>query len=149
MSVLMDRSPHKRGKTVPIRKRRHGEGSSSSLVSFLIFNIFITFSFKGSNSSNLEGTFISLPRRDSEWAGLDFINRNFREDENEDVVKVTDLQTNEKPPLFLLFPDLGEKEKERLARVNSTTQITQILVGQKADFSLLKPSKKLNPEQVS
>ncbi|XP_044268433.1 uncharacterized protein LOC123013749 isoform X2 [Tribolium madens] len=111
----MKNDPHNHEKTFPIR-RRHGEGSSSSLA-------------------------------DSRWESLNFLNGNFREEEQEDVVKITDLQTEEKPPLFLLFPDLGNKDKERLARETSTTQITQILVGKRADFSLLKPSKKLDPEQ--
>ncbi|KYB27234.1 hypothetical protein TcasGA2_TC033155 [Tribolium castaneum] len=126
----MKNAPHKHPKTVPIR-RRHGEGSSSSVA-----------------SSDIEGTFIPLTESDSKWEGLNFLNRNFKEEEEqEDVVKIVDLQTEEKPPLFLLFPDLGNKDKERLSRETSTTQITQILVGKRADFSLLKPSKKINPEQ--
>jgi hypothetical protein len=101
-----------------------------------------------SNCSDVEGTFIPLAACDSAWEGLDFMNSKFKDDEDEDVIKIVDLQTEEKPPLFLLFPDLGRKDKERLASTTSTTQVTQILMGKRADFSLLKPSKKLNPEQV-
>lgn len=69
-------------------------------------------------------------------------------DEQQDMeIKVVDFEGEEKDPLYLLFPDL-ESEKEMMPSDISTTQLTQMLVGKKADFSLLKPSRKLNPLQV-
>ncbi|KAJ3653300.1 hypothetical protein Zmor_012559 [Zophobas morio] len=123
----MDNPHTQRHKTVPIR-RRCGQSSNST-------------------SADIEGTFIPLSSSDSAWNGINFVNTKFTDDEDEDVIRIVDLQCDEKPPLLLLFPDLEKKDVELLASTTSTTQVAQILVGKKADFSLLKPSKKLNPEQ--
>lgn len=139
----MDNRKHP--KTVPIRKRQ-GETSrsvSNSSKQFKSFDFFFQ-----NTTPEVEGTFI--PVTDLVWSSFDFINQKFTEDETdeEDEVRVIDLQREDKPPLFLLFPDLCTTDKERLKASTSTTQVTRILKGQKADFRLLKPSKKLNPEQV-
>lgn len=72
-------------------------------------------------------------------------------DENEDEIQVIDLESAvpEKSPLFLLFPDLEQEfsdERDLLSRIQSTTEMTRLLQGKRANFQLLKPCQKLKIE---
>lgn len=100
----------------------------------------------GYSSSN--ESFIPLAARDSKWVDLAFYNPNFgnqQEDEDldEEELQSVDVDGNGKPPLLILFPGLSEKESVNLGQTGSTSDITKLLVGQKADFSRMRSSRRL------
>ncbi|GJQ85622.1 hypothetical protein Trydic_g20172 [Trypoxylus dichotomus] len=102
--------------------------------------------------SSSDEAFIPLASRDSKWVDLAFYNPNFEnqqeeDDSEEEELQIVNVDGNAKPPLLILFPGLSEKENASVAsnigQVGSTSDITKLLVGQKADFSRMRSSRKL------
>ncbi|XP_017777918.1 PREDICTED: uncharacterized protein LOC108563684 [Nicrophorus vespilloides] len=103
--------------------------------------------------SSAEG-FIPLAARDSQWVGIEFYNPNFRspldEDDDAEEYELQNLAAEGMDAIFHLFPGLNKHDsllKEHDS--SSTTAITKLLVGQKADFRNMKSSRKLLPTDVS
>lgn len=102
----------------------------------------------GPSSSNQEH-FIPLAAKDSEWVGLSFYNPYFQSAQDYEVLEETELQnvgtnnSHENMPIYLMFPRLKEA---KILPAESTTNVTRFLVGQKADFSHIKSTKKISLE---
>nr|XP_022912973.1 uncharacterized protein LOC111423827 isoform X1 [Onthophagus taurus] len=103
-------------------------------------------------SSQSEEGFIPLAARDSKWVDLAFYNPNFKS-QQEDECDEEELQIIDEDgliqPIFLLFPGLADESKDssNLLTNVSTSDVTKMLVGQKADFSHMRSSRKLLPPE--
>lgn len=104
-------------------------------------------------SSDEDNDFVPLAAKDSTWVDLDFYNPNFStnfEDEeyDEDMQSLDgEVDSSNQQPFFILFPDMSSNASE-LSAMESTTDITKMLVGKKANFSHIRSSKKMLSKDV-
>ena len=100
-------------------------------------------------SSDEDNDFVPLAAKDSNWVDLNFYNpnfcANFEDAEYDEDMQNLDVEGNSsnQQPLFILFPDMSSNASV-LSTLESTTDITKMLVGKKADFNHIRSSKKMS-----